>query len=298
MRRAVLLLLLVSGCATSAPATRPSVLANGPEWLRATGEAPSLRGRHVIFVAGFGNETIPGYFTDNIAATRALGGEASTVSPPSWSAVPDDVRLIEAEVAKHPDTPVVLVGHSKGGAGVLLTALTHPELVLTGRVEAVIVVQGAVGGSPLADALVKLPFFGHAGARSLTPEVARTTFRRTVAELRARLTPEEQAALFARVFYVRSAHRQTTTTALLAPTQAVLGARADNDGLVPIADMKLDDGVDLGVLDADHAALTVSSFVSVSTPEERRTFTTALYREVGRRLGWMQARATPVEELR
>jgi hypothetical protein len=42
----------------------------------------------------------------------------------------------------------------------------------------------------------------------------------------------------------------------------------------------------LGILDADHAALTLSSFLATSTPDERRKFTLALYRQVGRHVGW------------
>jgi hypothetical protein len=66
----------------------------------------------------------------------------------------------------------------------------------------------------------------------------------------------------------------------------ILKSKGENDGLLLPEEMKLDDGVDLGVLDADHASLTVSSFLSVTTAEERRAFTTAVYREVGRRLDW------------
>ncbi|MDP1822353.1 MAG: hypothetical protein Q8L48_03895 [Archangium sp.] len=277
-----LLAVLAVGCATTRPA---SGLASGPAWVSATGDAPSLEGRHVVFVAGFMSELIPGYFTDNVAVTRELGGATSTLFPPSSRSLTDDVLMIEAEV-RRTSAPVVLVGHSKGGAGVLLTVLRNPELVLSGRVECVIVLQGALGGSPLADALTSVRLLRAPGLSSLSTQRSRDTFRSALDSVAARLSEAERAFLFSRVFYVRSAHRHSALAAELALTELILRPRGENDGLLPPSEMKLNEGVDLGVLDADHAALTVSSFLSVTTPGERRAFTTALYREVGRRLGW------------
>ncbi len=283
--------LACAGCATtpktSAVATsRPGLMASGPEWLTAEGPAPSLRGHHVVFVAGFMSEVIPGYFIDNAAVTRELGAETSTLFPPSSSSLVNDVGLVEREVAAHRNVPVVLVGHSKGGAAVLLTVLQHPELVLTGRVECVVVIQGAVGGSPLADALTKVRPLAKPGLRSLTTGQAKSAFVLAMDAAARSLTEAEWARLFSRIFYVRSAHREGSLGAELAITELILREHGENDGLLPPGEMKLDEGVDLGVLDADHASLTVSSFLSVTTVEERRAFTTALYREVGRRLGW------------
>ena len=280
----LLFLLATAGCAAIPhPA---SVMAAGPEWLKAKGQPPSLQGRHVVFVAGFMNELIPGYFTDNVDVSRELGAQTSTLFPPSSRSLADDVALIETEVSAHSDRSVVLVGHSKGGAGVLLTVLQHPELVLAGRVECVIVLQGAIGGSPLADALVHVRPLRRPGLSSLTTGSSHDTFKAAIQSVTERLTAEERAFLFSRIFYVRSAHRQSALGAELALTELMLRPKGENDGLLPPEEMKLADGVDLGVLDADHASLTVSSFLSVTTPEERRAFTTALYREVGRRLGW------------
>ena len=280
--------LLSLGCATVHPPV--SVMASGPEWLTAPGDAPSLEGRHVIFVAGFLNELIPGYFVDNVAVTQELGADTSTLFPASSRSLADDVGLIENELAAHSQKKVVLVGHSKGGAGVLLTVLEHPELVLSGKVECVIVVQGAVGGSPLADALTGPRPRRAVGLTSLTTGSSHDTFVSALDMLDARLSPKEREFLFSRVFYVRSAHREGALAAELALTELVLRPKGANDGLLSPEQMKLEQGVDLGVLDSDHASLMVSSFLSVTTTEERRAFTTALYREVGRRLGWQAHR--------
>jgi pimeloyl-ACP methyl ester carboxylesterase len=244
---------------------------------------PSLAGRHVIFVAGFMNEMIPGYFGDNVAATEALGATTSILEPSSEQVLEEDTRTIAHELKKHGERPVVLFGHSKGGAGVLLTVLRDPQLVLSGRVEAVIVLQGSIGGSPLADTLE--PVTGP-GMYALTQKTSDDSFSKVLTYLANTLTPAQWDQLFSRIFYVRSAHDKTTLAAELAVTELALKKKGPNDGLLTPDQMKLSYGVDLGVLDADHAALTVSSFLATSTPEERKQFTLALYREVGRRLSW------------
>jgi pimeloyl-ACP methyl ester carboxylesterase len=269
---------LTLGCATVRPAA-----VTGPEWLKATGPLPSLEGRHVVFVAGFMNELIPGYFTDNVAVTEQLGGTSSVLFPPSGDSLARDVERIRSELAFRQGEKVVLVGHSKGGAAVLLTVLEHPELILSGKVSCVVALQGAIGGSPLADALHKVRPLRSPGLTSLTTGGAKAAFTTALRGVEA-LTAEQQEQLFSRIFYVRSAHQANAIAAELSVSELLLRGQGPNDGLVSSSNMKLGMGVDLGVLDADHAALTVSSFLSVSSQEERRAFTLALYRELDRRM--------------
>lgn len=288
--RTCFLALMLCGCATTAP---PTLMNSGPEWMRTGKEVPELSPLHVVFVAGFMNELIPGYFQDNVAVTRELGAETSVLLPPSSGSLETDVVLVQREFAARSGSRLVLFGHSKGGAAVLLTVLQHPELVLDGPVEAVIVLQGAVGGSPLADQLTRVKLLAGPGLRSLTTEQAKHTFVTALQKLSTTLTRAQWDRLFSRIFYIRSAHGSATLAAELALTEAVLRSQGPNDGLLPPAEMKLGFGVDLGVLDADHAALTVSSFLATSTPSERRAFTLSLFREVGRQLGWPTHQSIP-----
>ncbi|MGV3622423.1 MAG: hypothetical protein ACO1OB_16515 [Archangium sp.] len=265
----------------------PAATVAGPKWLTANDPERTLDGWDVIFVAGFLNEFIPGYFADNVEVARQLGATTSIVLPPSNDTLDDDVALIERALDHEIGRTVVLLGHSKGGAGVLLTALRAPGLVLSGKVDAVIVLQGSIGGSLIADDLKGLPVFEN-GMEALTRNDSHQTFTDALNDLHRRLRPEQRSAFFERIFYVRSAQHTATLAAELGITHAVLNARGANDGLLNQDDMLLGEGVDLGILDADHAGLTVSSFLATTTPDERRAFTHALFREVGHRLKWKE----------
>lgn len=266
-----------------APATKLA----GPKWLTENDPERTLENWDVIFVAGFLNEFIPGYFTDNVEVARALGAKTSIVLPPSNDTLDDDVALIERALDHEIGRTVVLFGHSKGGAGVLLTVLRAPGLVLSGKVDAVIVLQGSIGGSLIADDLRGLPVFEN-GMEALTRNDSRQTFADALTELHRRLTPDQRKAFFERIFYVRSAQHTATLAAELGITHAVLNVDGANDGLLNQNDMLLGEGVDLGIIDADHAGLTVASFLATTTPTERRAFTHALFREIGRRLKWAE----------
>lgn len=282
MTARLLVVFALTGCVTARP-----LLNAGPEWVRAEQPMPDLHRHQVVFVSGFGNELIGGYFTDNAAVARELGAETAVVRPRSSDAVSTDVMRLEQEVSLRQGKALVLIGHSKGGAAVLLAALRHPEWFERGIVDSVVVIQGAVGGSPLADAAARVPIVRNLkGLRSLTTRESRSVFSEALTQLEASTSPEQRAALFSRIFYVRSAHEQSQLPAELALTELILRGAGPNDGLVTQDDMKLGRGVDLGVLDADHASLTVSSFLATSTEGERRAFTRALFSELGARRQW------------
>jgi pimeloyl-ACP methyl ester carboxylesterase len=249
--------------------------------------APSLAGREVLFVAGFLNEAIPGYFAVNAKVSRELGATTSVLAPPSSLSLEDNTALVVRELERltQYQRGLVLLGHSMGGASSLLAVLEHPELVLDGRVECVIVVQGAIGGSPLADTLSPL-VPSMQGLESLSTTRAAAVFDAHLAALDQRLSAEDRARFFSRVFYVRSFHADGSVAAELMLTERVLRRRGPNDGLLVSDAMRLPDGVDLGALEADHASLTVSGPLSARSATSQRRFTLALYAELGRRLGW------------
>lgn len=245
---------------------------------------PSAKGLHFLFVGGFLNEGIPGYFVDNMAVvTEELGATASVIFPKSTDNLEEDAAGIRDEVIALSDgtqRPIVLVGHSKGGAGVVLAALKYPELVRGGRVVDVVSIQGALHGSPIADAMTE----------SLPIPLLHQTFRGLTALTRKRAEGAFRSAPMAtdltawyrdHVFFVRSSESTGVVAAELQLSHAFLTRFGPNDGLLCEQDQLLAGlGRDLGVLRADHGALTVSAPISGFTTETRRAFTRALLLEV------------------
>lgn len=176
--------------------------------------------------------------------------------------------------------PVVLVGHSKGGAGVVLAALAYPELIRGGRVVKVVSIQGAIRGSPVADALTEalpIPFLHEQfkGLRTLTRKRSDGAFRA------APVAPDLEGWYRDHLFFVRSSETTAVVAAELTLTHAYLQRFGRNDGLLCEGDQLLDGvGRDLGVLRADHGALTVAAPVSGFTTETRKAFTRALLAEL------------------
>jgi pimeloyl-ACP methyl ester carboxylesterase len=215
--------------------------------------------------------------------TDELGATASVIFPKSSATLEEDAAFIRDEVIRLTDSqqrPVVLVGHSKGGAGVVLTALKYPELVRGGRVVDVVSIQGALHGSPVADAMTEalpIPFL-HEHFRGLQ---ALTRIRSEAAFRSAPIAADQLAWYRDHVFFVRSSETTSVVAVELSLSHAFLSRFGRNDGMVCEADQLLEGvGRDLGVLRADHAALTVAAPVSGFTAESRRAFTRALLAEI------------------
>ncbi len=87
MARFVTLCLVLCGCVKHVPPGNTPLAGRMRAALTSEQPMPVLRGPralHFLFVGGFLNETIPGYFVDNIAVMRdELGAEVSTLFPPS-----------------------------------------------------------------------------------------------------------------------------------------------------------------------------------------------------------------------
>ncbi|MBL8918752.1 MAG: DUF2974 domain-containing protein [Myxococcaceae bacterium] len=247
---------------------------------------PGARQLHFLFVGGFLNETIPGYFGDNLPVVRdELGATASTLFPPSGGDLERDAELITAEVLRLSDEhqkPIALIGHSKGGAAAVLAVLRDPSLVRSGRVEHVVSIQGALKGSPVADALVQslpIPMLHAAfkGLGSLTRGRAEAAFRRLA------VPPDVAGWSARRLHFVRSMETTGQVSQELGLTHAFLTQHGSgrSDGLLLEEDQWLPGlGHDLGVLRGDHAAFTIASPLSNGAAASRRAFTRALLEEL------------------
>jgi pimeloyl-ACP methyl ester carboxylesterase len=111
-----------------------------------------------VFVGGFGNERMRGYFSQNARELRSLGvprAAIHVIAPSSHRTIDGNSDFVAEQllaVAEKGPEPLVLIGHSRGACDALYFALRHPRFVRD-RVRALFLVQGPFGGTGLADYL-------------------------------------------------------------------------------------------------------------------------------------------------
>jgi hypothetical protein len=109
-----------------------------------------------VLVAGFLNETMVGYFRDNISALKKNGIEDDHIlvpKVPSKTYVETNSESLATQIKQFPGTePIVVIAHSKGAVETLIWAFENSEFVRD-HVRAIFLVQGAFGGCKIADFL-------------------------------------------------------------------------------------------------------------------------------------------------
>ena len=279
---------LAFGDSESELSQRMKVLTKNPEALSPENFA-MLRQFHIIFVGGFTNELLRGYFAENKKALNDMGIKTvSTVFPPSGKEVEANAdaldKTLREKYREGGRKPIILVGHSKGGVETLLWAIRHPDLITDGKVASVVIMQSPVDGATMVDEVrntvgdrvlnLFLPY--HRGFVSMSaPEL-----RAAVQENINTLTAHGREYISRRVFYVRSWVKTGETTIALKPTQIYLkNGHGPNDGLVLLKEQRIKDfGRDLGIVEANHVELIArSSYYSDGDPAEIRGFTQGLF---------------------
>ena len=264
-----------------------------------------------VFVAGFAHEQMRGYFAQNVKDLRAVGvtkAAIHTISPSSGETVEESAEAFRRQVftiASQGPEPLVIVAHSRGACDTLAFALTEPGFVRD-HVAALFLVQGAFGGTALADYVVgeghpiddKMPeqfrtftrVIGeierelvrrgpHAGLPGLTRVEARAYWSRMLRQNAAAIP-----AIGPRTFYVRTA----IEPARLGRFRRAIGYYlttygGPNDGIVALDDQHLPGlGTSLGVLECGHGELTCNLDSGPEARKLRRALTPCLVMAVGR----------------
>jgi hypothetical protein len=265
-----------------------------------------LKERHVLFVAGFMNEISlfnrTYYQVNNDVVKNELGATTSFMWPSSFNSPSDNsdqLRNRILELYELVRKPLVLVGHSKGGAEVLYTLLKYPELILNGVVDRAVLIQAAIGGSPIVvEESRDLTFQGlrwvlGKGLSSLKRETAHQEFTQTLNQFKAHLkslypelTKSELCDVYQqisnRIFYVRSfAHPNQLNNCLQFVQNAFkvnIDALGKNDGILLVEDQINEEiGVDLGVVNSNHLELTTPQ---PKTELDIKAFTRALFQQI------------------
>lgn len=254
-----------------------------------------LKNQHVLWVGGVLNEfteLLSGYFADNREAVEEdLGGETSYFGPSSRNSIPKNAEILNELILKtyfERGKPLILVGHSKGAAEILHVILEHPDLILTGIVEQVILIQAAIQGSPIANdpsrwscpEIVK----GWMGLNTgtLSEAGAKTVFDAAFKRYYTQIEDGEHELISKRIFYVRSAQSASDHSYCMQLILEIVQHNEENhpvsDGILPVhAQMDARIGIDLGIVHADHLSLVISWIGSFSK-QERKAFTRAVFK--------------------
>ena len=245
----------------------------------------SGRGFRYVFVEGFRNERMPGYFGQNIAELRARGiakGQIHVISPSSdktWAENAGPIRARFLAIAAEGPERIVVIAHSRGACDALAFALENSGFIRD-RVEALFLIQGPFGGSGAAEFVVgggapmdgRMPWRYRAIA-TVVARLARFSARRSGLDALAGMTREasrkfwEQtlrkhadavAIVGPRTFYIRSS---TLPSSLPIARRAIAWYLAiyhgPSDGLVAVADQMLPAlGTVIATLDGGHTDFT------------------------------------------
>lgn len=247
--------------------------------------ARRAQGYRYVFVGGFGNERMPGYFAQPARELESRGVPRRAIhfifpsSHRSFDANCDGMEAQFLEVAAQGSEPLVVIAPSRGASDALAFALRNPAFVRD-HVHALFLVQGAFGGTGAADYVVgegtpmdrQMPL----GLRVLAQVIVRFeryALRQGKHDGLAGLTTDDSSRFWERM---RDAHAEAIPvvgpktfyiTSRVEPKRLGLFQRAvatylrtyygPNDGLVVLEDQSVNGlGTKLGVLDAGHTALT------------------------------------------
>jgi hypothetical protein len=274
---------------------------------RVAREARSFR---YVFVEGFRNERMPGYFAANIAELKALGiprDQIHIIDPSSrrtTAANAESVRARFLEIAREGPERLVVIAHSRGACDALAFAIGDPVFVRD-RVQAMFLIQGPFGGSGLAgyvtgsgapmDRQMKLR---HRIMASLIGRMTRAFAKDESLDAMEGMTPEASAAYWAKAldkdketlaevgsktFFIRSAllpsRQRFARRAMAWYLQAYLGP---NDGVVALEDQSLPGfGTVIATLEAGHSDLTCNAPTSRARKGDRRALTRSIVMAVG-----------------
>jgi len=288
-------------------ATRGELHVPGP----VAGRAGGFR---YVFVGGFRIGRMPGYFSQNAAELRALGVPRRSIHmvfPNSHKTVDENRDAVRDEldrIAEIGPEPLVVIAHSRGACDVLAFALDEPEFVRE-RVAALFLIQGAFGGTALADYVLgegepmddRMPPIHrwlaraigaferlllkcgkHDALAGLGRIASRAYWRQSLAD-HAAAVPD----VGPKVFYLQSRARPSRLGLFSRAMAWYLGAYyGPNDGVIALADQMVPGlGTSLGVLEAGHAELTRRAHAPRAPRNGRRALIQSIVMAVGQDQG-------------
>ena len=245
------------------------------EALSRVGSEPAGTGRPVetgqskrrivtLFVPGLGWECIEGWLAQEETITRHLqqfGYETIALKVDGLSSSANNAKQVRDAIMAMQDelsqADVILVGYSKGAPDVLEAIVAYPEIAE--RIDAVVSVAGAIGGSPLANGAnqSQLNILTHfpdshcgpgdgGGLESMRPATRKAWL--------ATNTLPEGIAYYSIITFPQP---ERISSALRSSYKKVSAVDARNDSQLIFYDQFIPGSTVLGYLNADHWALVV-----------------------------------------
>jgi pimeloyl-ACP methyl ester carboxylesterase len=264
-----------------------------------------------VFVGGYRNEAIRGYFTQNIANLVRHGVSREhihVIHPRSTKSDEENARDVAAQFAKIAGTGperLVVIAHSRGACDALRFALANPEFI-AGHVEALFLVQGPFGGSGAAAYAVgvgtpmdrKMPWrpriIAHLAGKvfrwlaseeerevlaGLAPEDAQARW-----QIMLEMHPEAVTSVGPRVFFICSkTHPRRLRFVRKAIAWYVQTYHGPGDGMVTLRDQSLSGlGTVVATVRAGHGDLTQRFPAARRSRQLRRALIDGIVMAVGR----------------
>jgi pimeloyl-ACP methyl ester carboxylesterase len=315
MRKWLPSFILIFALASPVGAKAPLTSKDFSQWFESTetnlfsdAELSSLRNFHYVFVKGFLNESVPGYFSDSIeylkrhkiedASITLIGGSSKNTTEVGAA----DLLATLKQLAVKTTRPLVVIAHSKGAAEALAVALAHPQFA-SAKLKALFLIQGAIGGSYVADYVHRegitpdqsmglLHYYKFLTLRStasvLNPLVGPGLLALTTAKSKSlfhgllQAHSEATKLVGEQIFYITTHQNTDSTTPALQCTAAYLNRYyGPSDGLVLEKDASLPEvGSVLLSTEGDHSDLCVSSPLSTKPKALRNALTYAILKAV------------------
>jgi hypothetical protein len=258
------------GAYRSALCARPAMAGSacGQTLYRFAGEVPAtapsaaVAARYrLLFVPGFLASCFTSIhtFADVVAAARDAGFAADELHAGGRDSVAANARGLADQIARLPEDGrrLVVIAHSKGAADVLEMIVQRPDLAA--RIDAVVGVAGAFGGSPFAEslALAYRATFGAYPFAACAEGEGDALADLEPAHRRAWWDAHGQA-IRVPIYALVTVPTPDRLSAMLLLPQALLAARSRyNDGMLLAADQIAPGGRLLGVVNADHLSAAI-----------------------------------------
>jgi pimeloyl-ACP methyl ester carboxylesterase len=264
-----------------------------------------------VFVGGFGNEYLVGYFAQNAHELRTQGvprGAIHFIHPSSSRTVDDNLDSVREEMVRIAATGperLVVIAHSRGACDALAFALRNPQFVHD-RIEALFLVQGPFGGTGLADYLQgggqpidgRMPpvqrWLVYQLGRVMQNSMEKRGWREAIGGLKREPSQDywshclaEHAAAIPlvgpKVFFIATRARPSRLGWFHKVTSSYLNAYyGPNDGIVTLDDQHLPGlGTCLGPVDAGHADLTCRFPMTTAGKRYRKALVLSILMAVG-----------------